>query len=111
MKKYGWPLLTIFAAGILVRIENMFIKGSSHHFFYTLTLAIAFFALGVCLQPKRKNKTWVKKLIVSFVFFLLILYDLGALKPAFLEKIFAFAGIYQFSLYLLYLYLGWLFFD
>ena len=111
MKKYGYPCLLIFAAGILMKIENMFIKGSSHHFFATLTMALAFFGLGVLLQPKRKNKTWVKKLVVSFLFFFLILFDFGALKVPFVEKLFSFVGIYQFSLYLLYVYLGWLFFD
>ncbi len=111
MKKYLTPLAVLFVSDWLVVLENKLLNGSVCTLFRTLSIAFALFALGVSLQSRRKNKTWVKKLIVSFVFLFLMLYDIGVLKITIIEQVFSIAAIQQFSLYALYVYLGWMFFD
>ena len=109
--KYGYPLLVMIIGGWLVKIENMFIQGSAHHLLVTLTLAIAMFAFGICLQPKHKNNTWFKKLVVSFVFLLLVLVDLGYVVIPIVGEILNYLAVSGVIYYLFYIYLGWLFFD
>lgn len=111
MKKYASPIITMIVTGWLSRLEGMFLTGSARSLIVTFTIAMGFFALGICLQPRRKNRTWVQKLVVSFVFLFFVLWELGYLSIPFLSNVLDTLGYQHFVIYMIYVFCGWLFFD
>ncbi len=109
--KYLTPVLVIVIGGWLVRLENMFLHGSAQHLLSVCTLAFALFGFGISLQTRRNNKTWVKKLIVSFVFLFFLLLDLGYLNLPLVSGILYYLAADGIFYKLIYVLCGWLFFD
>lgn len=112
MRKYGIPLLVIIIGGWLTRLEAQYLTGDVEDFMVAMTRAFTLFGFGISIQPHHKKSTWVKKLIVSFVFIFLLLWEMGFVRIGFFDIIFdLFCVEVKFVLYLYYIFLGWLFFD
>ncbi|MBR2684653.1 MAG: hypothetical protein IKE59_01210 [Erysipelotrichaceae bacterium] len=109
--KYLTPILILMGGGWLIRLENLLIKGSANHLFVTVTLALTLFGFGIALQPRRNNKTWVKKLLVSFVLLFFLLLDLGYLKVGIVSDLLYYGALDGVIYYMIYVFCGWLFFD
>jgi len=109
--KYGLPLLIIIVGGWLIKLTDIFVANSAKGIVMVIITAIFLFAFGMSLQPKRRYKTWLKKLIIAFVFSYLILFNLGYFHWSLVVKIFDILAINQLADYLIYIFLGWLFFD
>ncbi|MPM46294.1 hypothetical protein SDC9_92992 [bioreactor metagenome] len=106
--KYGLPLLIVIIGGWLIRLLNQYLNNGV---ILTVIIALLLFAFGISIQPKRRYKTWLKKLLIAFIFIYLILFDLGYFRFRFLVQVFDWLAIEQLEFNLLYLFLGWLFFD
>lgn len=109
--KYGLPLLIIIVGGWLIKLIDIFVTNGIKNIVIVIVTAIFLFAFGMSLQPKRRYKTWVKKLIIAFIFSYLILFNLGYFHLSLIVKLFDLLAINQLADYLIYIFLGWLFFD
>ena len=112
MKKFLTSLFIIVISAWLVRFEISFLTGEAQDVIVNLTIALSLFGLGISFQTHHKTRTWVKKLIISFLFLFLVIWDLGYIDVVGLNSIFDVLGLeYQFVLYMFYIFFGYLFFD
>lgn len=100
-------LIIIVGSWTIVIIEDLIGKND----LILLVRALLLFAFGISLQTKRRYKTWIKKLIIAFIFSYLVFYQLGYFQFTFVNKVFSLLAFDRVAFILLYIYLGWLFFD
>lgn len=112
-RRYGLPFLIMIGGGLLVRLLRQFLFGSLVSAVVIVTIAIVLFSFGLSLNghKKRRDESWFKKLIISFVFLFFIMWNLGYVVFPSLHSFFSFLGIEGFVIYMVYVYCGWAFFD
>ncbi len=113
MKRYGFPFLVMIISGLLVRFEGLFLTGSLKNTIVIITIAICLFAFGISvnISKRKRNETWLKKIFISFFLIFFIFWDLGYVVIPQLKNVFEFIGIDGFVINMLYIYLGFIFFD
>ncbi len=105
------PLSIIVLGGWIVRLLDVYTKGS---FFDTviqvLIIAILFY-FGMRLNlNKKRNDAWFKKLIISVVLVLIVLVRINVSLPAFVLSTLYWLALDGFAQSALIVYLGWQFF-
>lgn len=110
MDDYGKPLITLGVSGIIYALISAIVPSSQSDVVLTFFRACICFAFGISLYQYRKSKTWVKKLIVAFLFVFLMLTDMGYDILPQLINILTLLKIKGFLLNLIYVFLGWTFF-
>lgn len=111
MDDYGKPLITLSISGIIYALISMLVPASQSDVVLTFFRACICFIFGINLYQYRRTKTWVKKLIVSFIFMFLMLIDMGYDIFPQLINILNILKIKGFLLNLIYVFLGWTFFN
>lgn len=112
-RRYGLPFCIMIGSGLLVRLLNTYLIGDVRFTLVSITTALALFCFGMSLNvhKKRRTESWIKKLLISFVFLFFMLWSLGYILFPELKTFFSFLGIEGFVIYMVYAYCGWAFFD
>ncbi|MGI6608585.1 MAG: hypothetical protein ACOX1F_06420 [Erysipelotrichaceae bacterium] len=109
MKRYGIPLIVIFAGSFVLSLVDRYLPLSSE-FIYFLK-AILLFVFGVYLSTySKKSSGWVKKFVVAGLFVIVLLFDLGLIKVALISRILSFIGVNSIFYAMIYIYFGFIFF-
>ena len=111
--RYGFPLVMLIVTGLLIRFEQIFLSGQMESTLCSITFVLGAFAFGISLNRnrRRRNESWLKKIVISFLLVYFLLMDLGiGLIPA-ISDFFTMIGISGSMLRLFIVYLGYSFFD
>ena len=111
MKKFGLPILIIlilsFCLGYLERLLN-----AEALILVTILRAGLLFYLGICLRPgNKRSQRWVGKVVISFIFALFLVYEMGYLPFYEVNAFLGFLGIRGYIIFLIYVICGCFFFD
>lgn len=106
--KYILPLVVIIVGSWMIDLIGSL---TDNTVLIIVVQALFMFVFGISIQPKRRYKTWLKKLIIAFIFSYLVFYQLGYFQYFFITKLFTMFAIDKLALNLIYVLLGWLFFD
>lgn len=112
-RKYGVPILVMIVGGILVKVESEIFSSNFANTLIIITKALVMFAFGISLSlsKRKRNESWLKKIIISFFLLFFIFWDLGYIVVPALKSFFNLIGISGFVIHLFYVYLGYAFFD
>lgn len=112
-KKYFLPLGVLLLLSLGIRWLDPLLNGGFGNFVITVLRAGLLFSFGLCMNvgKRRKNETWVRKVLISFIFIFFLVWELGYVMIPELKNIFDFLGLYGYIVYLVYIYCGWSFFD
>lgn len=112
-RKYFLPLGVLLALSLGLRWLDPLLNGSLGEAIIIILRAILLFCFGLSLNigKRKKYETWVRKVIISFVFIFFLVWDLGFIMIPELKTIFNYLGLYGYIVYLIYIYCGWSFFD
>ena len=112
MKKYGIPFLIIIVASFLMSLirKHLYVQGLET-FLTVLTIVLAF-VFGASLNDHRSTRgdTWLKKMIIMFLFVLVALIYFGVINVTFINHAFSFLGFTNIIYYFLFIWFGYLFF-
>jgi len=106
--KYILPLIIIIIGSWALDLVAVYLKNDV---ITIIIKALLMFSFGIAIQTKRRYKTWLKKLLIAFVVAYLIIYQLGYFHITLISELFNLLAIDSLAISLLYVYLGWLFFD
>ena len=111
--RYGLPFVILIVSGFLVRLEQIFLSGTFETTICSATLILGAFAFGISLnrQRRRRNESWLKKIVISFLLVYFLLMDLGVVLVPSIAEFFQMIGISGSLVNLLVVYLGYCFFD
>jgi hypothetical protein len=111
--RYGLPFVILIVTGLLVRLEQIFLSGTVETTICSVTMILGAFAFGISLnrQRRRRNESWLKKIVISFLLVYFLLMDLGIVLLPSIMEFFQMIGISGSLLNLLIVYLGYCFFD
>jgi hypothetical protein len=110
-RRYGIPIAILIGGGWLIRIIGWIFSGNTATTLRIVATALVLFFFGMNLYFHKRNRTWLKKVIVSFVLLFFILYELGTFALPLLVNIMYYGAIEGVIIKMVYVYLGWLFFD
>ena len=111
--RYGFPFVIMILSGLLVRLERLIFSGNTESVVVSVTAALCMFAFGISINRHRRkrNESWLKKIVISFLLVFLMFWDLGVVMIPALKNFFELLGISGFVLSMFYVYLGYSFFD
>ena len=111
--RYGFPVGILVVSGLLVRLEQIFLSGSLENTICSVTLIAGAFAFGISLnrQRRRRNESWLKKILISFLLVYFLLLELGVVVLPSIAEVFEMIGISGTLKMLMVVYLGYSFFD
>jgi hypothetical protein len=106
------PLAVIVLGGWLVRLVDVFTKGTFFDTVVQLLIIATLFYFGMRLNlNKKRNDAWFKKLVISLVLVLIVLLRLNAaVLPAIVGSSLYWLALDGFTQSALIVYLGWQFF-
>lgn len=112
-RKYFLPIAVLLGLSLGVRWLDPLLNGTLGEAIIIILRAVLLFCFGLSLNiAKRKRyETWVRKVLISFVFIFFLVWDLGYIMIPELKTIFNYLGLYGYIVYLIYIYCGWSFFD
>ena len=113
MKKYGLPFLIIIISAFISEMIRQYVYFSFKAGFLAVVLAILLFAFGASLNDHRKTRgdTWLKKMIIMFLFVVFVLLQLRVVHFDFIDIAFSTIGFTDMIYYMMYVYLGYVFFS
>lgn len=111
--RYGFPFVILIVSGLLVRMEQIFLSGQIENTLVSVTMALCAFAFGISMNrgKRRRNESWLKKIVISFLLVYFMLMDIGVVMISAISDFFVMIGITGFVMRLFYVYLGYCFFD
>ncbi len=112
MKKYGVPFLILVIGSFLLHLIRANVSFSGKDTLLTVLLAVLAFVFGACLNGSKGSRgdTWVKKMIVMFIFIFMVLVYMGIVRIPVLNQALNFIGVTSSIYLLLFVWLGFLFF-
>ena len=112
-RKYFLPIAVLLGLSLGVRWLDPLLNGTLGEAIIIILRAVLLFCFGISLNiAKRKRyETWVRKVLISFVFIFFLVWDLGYIMIPELKTVFNYLGLYGYIVYLIYIYCGWSFFD
>ena len=112
-RRYILPLLLLLALSLGLRWLGLILTGDVGNALLIILRAVLLFSFGMSLNiaKRRRYESWVKKVIVSFVFIFFLVWDLGYVMIPELKTIFDLMGLSGYIVYLIYIYCGYVFFD
>lgn len=111
LKSYVYPLLVLIIGGLFLKFLNLYLTMTNKALIIAIVLALLCFAFGISLFPYKRSKGWIKKMLVVFIFVFLLYWDLGYLHFKQVQDVISLLGINDLIFKLLYVYLGWTFFE
>lgn len=112
MKKYILPFLIIIGGSFLLNIIRKSVSIPSVDVLITVLSVILAFVLGASLNDRRSTRgdSWLRKMIIMFLFIAFVLFYLGVIKAGFLNEAFKYLGFTDIIYYFLFIWFGYLFF-
>ncbi len=112
-RKYVVPLLVLILGGFIIRLQYDLLAASIANPLVIITQALIMFGFGISISTskRRRNESWLKKIIISFFLMFFIFWDLGYIVLPQLKAFFNFLGFSGFVVHCFYVYLGASFFD
>ena len=112
-KKYLLPLALILCLALGLRWLEPLLDGRLGEMIIIILRACLLFGFGLSLNcgKRKRYETWVRKVIISFIFIFFLVWDLGLVMIPELRAVFSSIGISGYIIYLIYIYCGWSFFD
>ena len=112
-RKYFLPIAVLLGLSLGVRWLDPLLNGTLGEAIIIILRAVLLFCFGLSLNiAKRKRyETWVRKVLISFVFIFFLVWDLGYIMIPELKTVFNYLGLNGYIVYLIYIYCGWSFFD
>ena len=112
-RKYFLPLAIILILAVGLRWLDPLLNGELGNALIIVLRAVLLFGFGLSLNisKKRRYETWLRKVIISFVFIFFLVWDLGYIMIPELKRFFDYLGLTGYIVYLIYIYCGWSFFD
>lgn len=112
-KKYFYPLGVLLLMSIGLRWLEVLLSGSFEFYVMTILRALLLFWFGLTLNvgKRQRHETWLRKVLISFIFIFFLVWELGFAMIPQLNIIFSNLGLYGYIIYLIYIYCGWSFFD
>ena len=112
-RKYFLPIAVLLGLSLGVRWLDPLLNGTLGEAIIIILRAVLLFCFSLSLNiAKRKRyETWVRKVLISFVFIFFLVWDLGYIMIPELKTVFNYLGLYGYIVYLIYIYCGWSFFD
>ncbi len=107
------PIIVLLIMSVGLRWLDLILTGQIGFIIITVLRALLLFWFGLTLNVthRRRNETWLRKVIISFVFIFFLVWDLGYIMIPELKNLFDSIGLYGYIVYLIYTYCGWDFFD
>ena len=112
-RRYILPLLLLLALSLGLRWLGVILSGHLGNALLIILRAVLLFSFGMSLNiaKRRRYESWLKKVIVSFVFIFFLVWDMGYVMIPELKQIFNWLGLYGYIVYLIYIYCGYIFFE
>ena len=112
-RKYFLLIAVLLGLSLGVRWLDPLLNGTLGEAIIIILRAVLLFCFGLSLNiAKRKRyETWVRKVLISFVFIFFLVWDLGYIMIPELKTVFNYIGLFGYIVYLIYIYCGWSFFD
>lgn len=112
MAKLINPLLVLIALALGLLVSNSVLSGNFNTIINNLIIILGLFVFGMLLSyRKRHNRSWIKKVIISLIMFVIIITQLEIAQfnsyVSFLDIIIKNTAI----LYSIIIYCGWAFFE
>lgn len=106
------PLLVLIALALSLMVSNSFLSGNLNIIVNNLIIILGLFVFGMLLSKNRRNnRSWVKKVIISLVMFIIVITQLNIAE---FNQYVSFLDIITKNNALLYgviIYCGWVFFE
>ena len=112
-RRYGLPVLLILLTGISLNMLGVILYGNIGNDIMTILRCALLFAFGLSMFTgrKKRNQSWIKKLLISFFLIFFLVWDLGYVMIPELKSVFNFLGIRGYVIYLVYIFCGYAFYD
>jgi hypothetical protein len=112
-RRYGLPILIILLTGISLNTLGIILSGDIGSKIIIILRCVLMFVFGLNMYVgrKKRNQSWIKKLVISFFLIFFLVWDLGFVMIPELKTIFNFLGIKSYVIYLVYIYCGYAFYD
>ncbi|MFI3284685.1 MAG: hypothetical protein R3Y57_06345 [Erysipelotrichaceae bacterium] len=113
-RRIGLPLLLIIVIALFQKWIGPLTSDAIGYFLYVVINACLLFSLGLSLNTYKKTRgqQWLGKVLVSMLLIFFIFYQLNWLVVVDgLSDFFAFIGLTNFIIYLVYIFCGWIFFS
>lgn len=113
MRKYGLPFLILIAGSFLLGLAREYIYFSFKEELLTVLTALLLFGFGAALNDHRKTRgdTWLKKMIIMFLFIVFLLIYMGVIRFNFITVALSTLGFTNVIWYMLFIYFGYIFFS
>ena len=113
VKKYLVPFLAIILSSLVLTLVRSFVFLENKDVLVTIVTAIVMFLYGTTLNDhvRSKNDTWLKKMIIMALFVVALLINAGVINIPTVNKVLQTAGVVTAVWYMLFIYLGYLFFS
>lgn len=106
------PLLVLIALVLGTMIATSLFEGSIQAVVINLITILSLFVFGMLLSSRRKNnKSWIKKVIISLVMFVIVLIQLDIAQFNAMFKSIEIITKNQVILHAVIIYCGWAFFE
>lgn len=109
MENYGNQLLTLIVSGFIYMFVNLVTPENGE--ILTFFRGCICFAFGLSLFQYRKSRAWGKKVFIAVLFIFLLLLDMGYDIVPQIANIISYLNLKGFLLNLVYVFLGWTFFN
>lgn len=113
MKKYGLPFLILIGGSFLIQLVRNYIFVSFKSTLISILTAILLFGFGISLHERKRKSgdTWLKKMIIMFVYVVFLLIYLGTINIPVINSTLETIGFTSVVYYMLFIYLGFVFFS
>ncbi len=111
-KSFFTTLVLVFLGGWIVQIFESLPYFEFQRELVIIIISLLFFVLGLCLnQTKKRNHTWIKKVLISFILLFFIITQIGYYIFPEIHSILNFFAIDGFVYYMIYVLCGYEFFS
>ena len=112
MKKYGIPFILIIAGSFILYLIRTYISFAGKDTLLAVLTAVMAFIFGATLNSSHSSRgdTWIKKMIVMFLFIFFLLIYMGVVRINLITQALNFIGFNSTMYFFLFVWFGFLFF-
>ncbi len=113
MRKYGLPFLILLLGSFGLQLVREYVYVSFKETLLAILTALLLFIFGASLNDHKKtrNDTWLKKMLIMFVYIAFILIYLNVIRIDAISVAMATIGFTNVIYYMLFIYFGYIFFS
>lgn len=112
MKRYLKPLGWLIVTSLVLLLIRNYVHFDGVNTFYNIVAALLLFVFGtsMCEYHKTRGDTWLKKMIIMFLFVVTILLHLQVINIPVVNSVLETIGVTSLVYRLLFIYFGYIFF-